>query len=285
MASFGHVAAGLLSGRLHGGGKSWGGGEGPAGGGNGRDRRPSSWKTFLLFVALALLPDADLLLVTLGACDNGACGHRGASHSLALALALGLMAGLAARRLGWPVLRTAVATAFAVASHALLDLLGAGGRGLPLLWPFSDLRFVSPIRIFPDAPRGFALLSRPGVINVAIEFAVFLPPDGVRGLAAADGPAGRPRGGPQHPEAAHPHLRRADHGPFARTRADGTWRTRSADPLGRLGTFVKGLGPLGLRLPGKHLPGPGRLRLCVSPRPEPGAEYVLPFRRASLQIG
>src|SRR4051794_4849778 len=108
MASFGHVAAGLLSGRLHGGGGRWGG-EGPAGDGGGNGRRPSSWKTFLLFVTPALLPDADLLLVTLGACDNGACGHRGASHSLALALALGLMAGLAARRLGWPVLRTAVA--------------------------------------------------------------------------------------------------------------------------------------------------------------------------------
>jgi inner membrane protein len=174
MASFGHVAAGLLSGRLHGGGNSWDG-DGPAADGGGRRRRPSSWKTFLLFVALALLPDADLLLVTLGACDSGACGHRGASHSLPLAIAIGFMAALAARRLGWPVLRTAVATTFAVGSHALLDLLGAGGRGLPLLWPFTDMRFFSPIRIFPDAPRGLALLSRPGIVNVTIELAVFLP--------------------------------------------------------------------------------------------------------------
>jgi inner membrane protein len=174
MASFGHVAAGLLSGRLHGGGKGWGG-EGATGGVAGAPRRPSSWKTFLVFVALSLLPDADLLLVTLGACDSGACGHRGASHSLPLAIAIGFMAGFAARRLGWPVLRTVAATTFAVASHALLDLLGAGGRGLPLLWPFSDMRFFSPVRIFPDAPRGLALLSRPGLMSVAIEFAVFLP--------------------------------------------------------------------------------------------------------------
>src|SRR5438105_12544195 len=98
MASFGHVAAGLLSGRLHGGGNRWGG-EGSAGdGGNGQGRRPSSWKTFLLFVALALLPDADLLLVSLGACDAGACGHRGASHSLPLAIAIGLLAAVMARR-------------------------------------------------------------------------------------------------------------------------------------------------------------------------------------------
>jgi hypothetical protein len=30
---------------------------------------------------------------------------------------------------------------------------------------------MSPIRIFPDAPRGLALLSRPGLVSLAIEFA------------------------------------------------------------------------------------------------------------------
>ena len=173
MASFGHVAVGLLTGRLHGEG---GAGKNESRGEDGRrSRRPGSWPALVAFVALALLPDADLALVALGACDNGACGHRGASHSLFFAIAIGLLAGLAARRLRWPVVRTVVAATFAVASHAMLDALGAGGRGLPLLWPFSDARFTSPIRIFPDAPRGLALLSGPGLTNVAIEVAVFLP--------------------------------------------------------------------------------------------------------------
>jgi len=166
MASFGHVAVGLMTGRLHGGG---------GGGGDGEPRRPCSWATMVMFAGLALLPDADVLLVALGACDSGACGHRGASHSLPVAVAIGLLGCLAGRRLGWPALRTFLATTFAVASHAVLDVLGAGGRGLPLLWPFSDARFTSPIRIFPDAPRGLALLSGPGLTNVAIEIAVFLP--------------------------------------------------------------------------------------------------------------
>jgi inner membrane protein len=172
MASFGHVAVGLLTGRLHGGGGR-GGGERKAGDGGGR--RPCSWATMLAFAGLALLPDADVLLVALGACDQGACGHRGASHSLTAAILIGLVVGCLARRLGWPVLRTIVASTFAVASHAVLDVLGAGGRGLPLLWPFSDQRFHSPVRIFPDAPRGLALLSLPGATNVAIELVVFLP--------------------------------------------------------------------------------------------------------------
>jgi inner membrane protein len=172
MASFGHVAVGLLTGRLHGGKENRGGR--PPGESGGTRRRPS-WKTLIVFAGLALLPDADVFLVAFGACDNGACGHRGASHSLPLAIAVGLLGAFLAWRLGWPVLRTFVATTCAVASHALLDVLSAGGRGLPLLWPFSDARFVSPIRILRDAPRGFALLSRPGIMSVALEFAVFLP--------------------------------------------------------------------------------------------------------------
>jgi inner membrane protein len=173
MASFGHVAVGLLTGRLHGGGEG-GGGRKPEET-SAPSRRPSSWVTLIVFTALALLPDADVFLVAFGACDDGACGHRGASHSLPLAIAVGLLGACAAWRLGWPVLRTFIATTCAVGSHALLDVLSAGGRGLPLLWPFSDERFLSPIRIFRDAPRGLALLSRSGIVNVAIELAICLP--------------------------------------------------------------------------------------------------------------
>src|SRR3954452_15490066 len=174
MASFGHVAVGMLTGRLHGGGgkdagRTHAGSDGPS------KRRGCSWVTLVLFAGLALLPDADVLLVSLGACDAGACAHRGASHSLPVAIALGLLSGLVPRPRRWPVLKTILATTTAVGSHALLDVLGAGGRGLPLLWPFSEARFISPVRIFPDAPRGLALLSWPGMTNVAIEFAVFLP--------------------------------------------------------------------------------------------------------------
>jgi len=173
MASFGHVAVGLLAGRLHGAGKRAGQGGSP--GGPSRPQRPTPWWSLLLFSGLALLPDADLLLVVFGTCDSGFCGHRGASHSFMAALAIGLLGALIARRLGWPAIRTGLATALAVGSHAVLDLLGEGGRGLPLLWPFSDERFHSPIRIFPDAPRGWAFLSRAGLVNLVTELVFFAP--------------------------------------------------------------------------------------------------------------
>ena len=162
MASFGHVAVGLLAGRMHGGAP------------DARERR-CSWGAMSAFAALALLPDADVIFVALGANDDGILGHRGASHSLSVAVAVGLLAALAARRFGWPVMRTAIACGLAVASHALLDVLGHGGRGLPLLWPLSGARFESPWRIFPDAPRGLNLLSWRGVADLAIEFTLFMP--------------------------------------------------------------------------------------------------------------
>ena len=147
MASFGHVAVGLLIGQLHGGGGERAG-----------DRRPSLGT-----------------MVAFGTADRGVLGHRGASHSLPVALVIGLLIAYVMQRYGWPVLRTAVMATAAVASHAVLDFLGEGGRGLPLLWPFAEMRFLSPVRIFPDAPRWPATMSGRGLTNIATEMLVFAP--------------------------------------------------------------------------------------------------------------
>ncbi len=163
MASFGHVAVGLLIGQLHGGGGERAG-----------DQRPSL-ATMAAFAGLALLPDADVIMVAFWTSDRGVLGHRGASHSFPVALVIGLLIAYVMQRHGWPVVRTAVMASAAVASHAVLDLLGEGGRGLPVLWPFAEMRFHSPVRIFPDAPRWPATLSGPGITNIAIEMLVFSP--------------------------------------------------------------------------------------------------------------
>jgi inner membrane protein len=163
MASYGHLAVGLLAGRLHGGRDD-----------ASSDQRVSAG-TLLLFAALAELPDLDVVGVACGVRDLGCYGHRGASHSLITAVALGLLSGLVARRLGWPAVRTAVAATLALASHGILDAFGEGGRGLPLLWPLSEARFMLPWRLLPDAPRGMQMLSRPGLLDLAVEFVVFFP--------------------------------------------------------------------------------------------------------------
>ncbi len=162
MASFGHVAVGLLAGRVHGGAP-------------GAANRRASAGTLALFAAVSMLPDADVFMVAMGASESSAMGHRAASHSLAVAVGMGLLGAVATRRLGWPVMRTALAVGLATASHALLDLLGIGGRGVMLLWPFSFDRLHSPWRLFPNAPRGIKLLSHAGLVELAIEIAIFSP--------------------------------------------------------------------------------------------------------------
>jgi inner membrane protein len=162
MASFGHLAVGLLVGRLHGGAEA-------------QPTSRTSAGTFLTFAILAVVPDADVLGVRLGVSDGGLWGHRGGSHSFFMAAILGLAVAGTARRLGWPVVRTALAATLAVASHGVLDACGEGGRGIPLLWPLSDVRFMSPWRWLPDAPRGMKMLSRPGLLDLAVEFVVFFP--------------------------------------------------------------------------------------------------------------
>jgi inner membrane protein len=85
---------------------------------------------------LANAPDFDFALVW--ASGSGAW-HRGFTHSLAFAAALGLVFAAA---LGRGRRREAVGYGLAYASHGVLDwaLMKLGG-GVELLWPFSGERF------------------------------------------------------------------------------------------------------------------------------------------------
>jgi inner membrane protein len=164
MASFGHLAVGLLAGRLQDDGHE-------------PQLRPRRAKLALLitFGLLAMLPDADVLMVSLGVAEESVAGHRGASHSLVIALLVAIAGGLLARRYGWNGLRTGFALLLAIGSHGLLDAIGQGGRAIPLLWPLSAHRFMAPWRCLPDAPRGLRFISRHGLLDAVLEFLYFLP--------------------------------------------------------------------------------------------------------------
>lgn len=101
-------------------------------------------------MALAVAPDLDLLPGVLLA-GRPSLYHQGASHSLAVALAVSLAAAwLLARDRHF--LRSFVALLAAYASHLALDGLGSDARlpiGMPLLWPFSDATWISPVAILP----------------------------------------------------------------------------------------------------------------------------------------
>lgn len=159
MAGFGHVAVGLVSGRLHG---TWSG------------RR--LWIGLIVFALLGMLPDFDVLLVALGTDDWGAWGHRGASHTPVFALAVGVLAALLtwARGQRRPLGRGLV-VALVVASHCVLDALTQEGRGMMFLWPLTSDRFHFLWRPIPDAPRGWAFFTAIGFRHLAVELVYFVP--------------------------------------------------------------------------------------------------------------
>src|SRR5690349_1919698 len=102
MAGLGHVAVGMAAGR-------W----------IAQREDARAWRPMLAFSVLSLAPDADVIAFALGIPYEAQLGHRGASHSLVIAIALGLMAALFVSpdaRTRW----TRVAIAIAVAaSHGL----------------------------------------------------------------------------------------------------------------------------------------------------------------------
>jgi len=161
MASLGHVAVGMLIGRLHGGSAAR-----PPG------RRP--WNALAVFGGLALAPDLDVLLVAMGLSDDGPFGHRGATHSVAAAFVGGAIIAVLFARRGWPLGRTLLASVAAIGSHAFLDILD-GARGLALLWPFSEARYRGPWPLLHEAPRGLELFCRAGVDCFLKEGLLFAP--------------------------------------------------------------------------------------------------------------
>jgi inner membrane protein len=132
--------------------------------------------TLVAFSLLAMLPDIDVLWVSLGVPDRGLAGHRGLTHTPAFALTVALLAGGLALWRGRPrAWRIAIVTALVLGSHGILDALAQDGRGIMFLWPLLDHRYHFPWRPIPDAPTGLAFFSAKGMYGLGLELLYFLP--------------------------------------------------------------------------------------------------------------
>jgi inner membrane protein len=160
VASLGHIVVGMAAARAY--------------AGQATPRRPTA-AAMLFWAALSFLPDADVIGFPLGVRYGDPWGHRGATHSLVFAIALGAVVGLAAPRFGRPMMRTGVLAALVVASHALLDTLTDGGLGCALLWPFDLARYFAPWTPLPVSPIGLGYLSPYGLYVAAVEMVLFVP--------------------------------------------------------------------------------------------------------------
>lgn len=158
MASIGHGILGLAFGRLQARG------------------RGELGRAMALQGVVSLLPDLDALGLRLGIPYGAAFGHRGAMHSIGMAAALAVGAGLLGRLLRLPLRRTALVAFAALLAHDLADAATDGGLGVALLWPLSEERFFLPWRPLPVAPIGLAGLLGPwGRRVMAAELAFFAP--------------------------------------------------------------------------------------------------------------
>lgn len=162
MASIGHVAIALAARRAH-----------------RRGAAPPRWSwpaSAAGWSALSLLPDVDVIAFALGIPYSAPWGHRGATHSLAFAAIVGMVAYIAVRGARWErPARTALIVALVVASHGVADAFTDGGLGSALLWPFSDQRFFAPWTPIPVAPIGLGFLSATGLRVAVIELLLFAP--------------------------------------------------------------------------------------------------------------
>lgn len=121
-------------------------------------------------MAVAILPDLDVIGLRFGIADGTDFGHRGFSHSIAMA-ALVALAGAFARR----PLRSTFAGAFlflffSMVSHGLLDACTDGGSGIAFLWPLSGERYFAPYTPIEVSPIGLSrFLSERGARVIASE--------------------------------------------------------------------------------------------------------------------
>lgn len=165
MASIGHVAVGMAAARAC------------------RDGRPSTalragapgLVAMAGWSALSLLPDADVIGFAMGVQYGDPWGHRGATHSLTLALGLGAAIGVAAPRLKLSRSRAWAIASIVLTSHALLDTMTDGGLGCALFWPVDLTRYFAPWRPIPVAPIGLAFLSPAGLFISLVEVVLFAP--------------------------------------------------------------------------------------------------------------
>ena len=171
MASLGHVAVGMAAGRL------WTGLQGQNEAGS---FKPLA-RSMVAFSALSLAPDLDVIAFRFGIPYSAPFGHRGAAHSIFIALVLASIAALATRvrpdQVNSNQTRTRlwVLCAVVAISHGLLDTLTDGGLGIALLWPFSNERYFAPWTPLPVAPIGARMLTSRGIRVVMTEALQFAP--------------------------------------------------------------------------------------------------------------
>jgi inner membrane protein len=149
----------------------------PLAAGLGLGRATVSRRLMVAGMVASIMPDFDVVAFKLGIAYSDALGHRGASHSLAFALMLGLLALLCAQPLRSKRVVAFVFVALSALSHAVLDMFTNGGLGVAMWWPVSTERIFAPWRVIEVSPIGISrFLTERGLAVLQSEFVwIWLP--------------------------------------------------------------------------------------------------------------
>jgi inner membrane protein len=132
-------------------------------------------------MALAILPDLDVVSFRLGIPYADQLGHRGVTHSLLAAIVVAGLVTLIMRRGDRRM--TFAFLALSMASHGLLDMLTNGGLGVALFWPVESTRHFFPATPIRVSPIGAGFFSERGLAVLQSELRwVWLPTLGMAGL-------------------------------------------------------------------------------------------------------
>lgn len=143
---------------------------------NQQSNESTNKRVFMASMILAILPDADALLMRWIAYNNP-FGHRGFSHSLLFALAISFAVALLFFKMKWAANHSfwllAALFTLVTASHGFFDAMTTGGLGVAFFAPFDNTRYFFGFRPIPVAPFSAAgLFTARGMNLLFWEFAL-----------------------------------------------------------------------------------------------------------------
>lgn len=130
-----------------------------------------SFGIILLGVFCSILPDADVIAFNFGIPYESIWGHRGITHSIFFAILLSGFLGYCIAKSKRQFFAIAIFLFLATVSHALLDAMTTGGKGVAFFAPFDNTRYFLPWRVIQVSPIGLeSFLSEWGLRVIKSEF-------------------------------------------------------------------------------------------------------------------
>ena len=139
-------------------------------------RLRGDWRFWAAALVCSALPDVDVIGFLFGVRYGDLWGHRGITHSILFAAAVGILAGNWLG--GWRTEKIGQSVLFFLitASHGVLDAMTNGGLGIAFFSPFDPTRYFLPWRPILVSPIGAAFFSSRGLAVIWSEmFWVWLP--------------------------------------------------------------------------------------------------------------